>query len=135
MLPYKQVMKKEESQAMNIATKRIILANDSRLLREMLQCVIDKADHLEVVQEIPNHEELPSAIERFDPEWVILSLPFRDDTVGGLDACMAEYPTVRFIVLSAENIKMKWQLSYEEDLTNLSVKDFIHVLEKDLQHI
>ncbi len=120
---------------MNMVTKRIILANDSRLLREMLRCVIDKAGYLEVVQEIPNQEELSSAIERFDPEWVILSLPFRDGMVGGLDACMTEYPAVRFIVFSAENIKMKWQITYEEDLTNLSVKDFIHILEKDLQHI
>ncbi len=29
---------------------------------------------------------------------------------------------------------MKWQSSYEEDLANLSLKDFIHILEKDLQH-
>jgi hypothetical protein len=29
---------------------------------------------------------------------------------------------------------MKWQTSYE-DLTNLSLQDFIHILEMDLQHI
>jgi chemotaxis response regulator CheB len=119
-----------------MATKRVILANDSRLLRELLQCVINKADNVEVVQEIPNHAELPSAIERFSPEWVILSLPFSNGVHDWLDVYMADHPSVRFILLSPDNnsIKMRWQVSYEEDLTNLSVKDFIHILEKDLQH-
>ncbi len=120
-----------------MATKRVILANNSRLLREMLRYVINRADNLEVVRELPNHEELPSAIERFDPEWVIVSLPSNNSADGRINDCMADYPSVRFILLSPDNssIKMKWQTPYEEDLTNLSVKDFIHILEKDLQHI
>jgi DNA-binding NarL/FixJ family response regulator len=121
----------------HMATKRVILANSSRLLREMLQRLINKADHLEVVQEILNEEELPSAIERFDPEWVILSMPSNRSAPGWIETCMTEYPGVRFILFSPDHssIKMKWQASYEEDLTNLSLKDFIHILEKDLQHI
>ena len=120
-----------------MSTKRVILANGSRLLREMLHRVINKADHLEVVQELHNHEELPSAIERLDPEWVILSTPFNKSAHSWIDTYMTNYPSVRFIFLSPESntIKMKWQTSYEEDLTNLSLKDFIDILEKDLQHI
>jgi chemotaxis response regulator CheB len=120
-----------------MATKRVILANSSRLLREMLQRVINKADHLEVVQEILNQEELPSAIERFDPAWVILSILPNKDGHRWVETCMAEYPGVRFILFAPDHsrVKMKWQATYEEDLTNLSLKDFIHILEKDLQHI
>jgi DNA-binding NarL/FixJ family response regulator len=116
-----------------MATKRVILANSSRLLREMLQRVINRAEGLEVVQEISNPEEISSAIERFSPEWVITSFHHGDHSQIG--TWLARYPTVRFILLSPENssIKMKWQTSYEEDLTNLSLKDFIHILEKDLQ--
>jgi hypothetical protein len=119
-----------------MATKRIILANGSRLLREMLQRVINKSNNLEVVQDLPNQEELPSAIEQFGPEWVIVSLPFGNSVHDWIDMCMARYPSVRFILLSPGNnsIKMKWQTSYEADLTNLSLTDFIHILEKDLQH-
>jgi chemotaxis response regulator CheB len=119
-----------------MARKRVILANSSRLLREMLQRVINKADNLEVVQEIPNHVELSSAIEQLNPEWVIISLPRNNSVNGWVDTCMAEYPSVRFILLSADNrsIKMKWQPSYEEDLTHLSLRDFIQILERDLQH-
>jgi hypothetical protein len=120
-----------------MARKRIILANGSRLLREMLHRVIDKADHLEVVQELPTYEHLPSAIESLDPEWVILSGPYQKDTHHWINTYMAEYPLVRFLFLSpkSNSVKMKWQTTYEEDLTNLSLRDFIDILEKDLQHI
>jgi hypothetical protein len=130
-------MKQQEvSKALIMSTKRVILANGSRLLREMLHRVIDKADHLEVVQEVPNHEELPSAIKRFEPEWVIISLPISNHVHRWINACLADYPSVRFILLSPDHngIKMKWQTSYEEDFSNLTLKDFIQILEKDLQH-
>jgi chemotaxis response regulator CheB len=119
------------------STKRVILADGSRLLREMLHRVIDKANHLEVVQELPSADELRSAINRFDPEWVILSRPFNRHAHDWIDSCMADYPSVRFIFLSPDqnHIKMKWQMSYEEDLPDLSLKEFIQILERDLQHI
>lgn len=119
-----------------MSRKRVILANGSRLLREMLQRVIDKADHLKVVQELPDHQDLPSAIERLDPEWVILSVPYNQTTHGWVNTCMTDYPSVRFMFLSPESnsIKMKWQSAYEEDVTNLSLRDFIELLETDLQH-
>lgn len=119
-----------------MSTKRVILANGSRLLREMLHRVIDKADHLEVVQELPDDEELPSVIARLDPEWVILSVPYNRNTHNWIHTCMAENPSVRFIFLSPESntLKLKWQTACEEDLTNLSLKGLIDILETDLQH-
>jgi DNA-binding NarL/FixJ family response regulator len=114
------------------STKSIILADGPRLLREMLRRVIDKTDHLEVVREVTDGRELPQAIEKFDPEWVIISTPFRSRA----HSWVPEYPSVRFIFLSpSENrIKMKWQTSYEANYSDLSLKDFIQMLEKDLQH-
>jgi chemotaxis response regulator CheB len=119
-----------------MSRKRVILANDSRLLREMLHRAIDKAEHLQVVQEIASEEDLPSAIEQFTPEWVILSDPSDRNACSRIATCMASYPAVRFMFLSPESnsIKLRWQTAYEEDLTNLSLKGFIDILEKDLQH-
>ena len=118
-----------------VSTKRVILADGSRLLREMLHRVIDKANHLEVVQELPDSDELHSSINRFDPEWVILSLPFNRYAHDWVNSCMAEYPSVRFIFLSTDQnqIKMKWQTFHEEEYSDLSLKEFIHILQKDLQ--
>jgi chemotaxis response regulator CheB len=120
-----------------VSTKRVILANGSRLLQEMLHRAIEKADHLEVVQEIPSWEELPSALKRFDPEWVIVTQTYSNHSHKPIDSCMEDYPSVRFIFLSPtqNHIKMKWQGSCEEEYSDLSLKEFIHLLEKDLQHI
>jgi DNA-binding NarL/FixJ family response regulator len=118
-----------------MSTKRIILADGSRLLREMLNRVIHRADNLEVIQEVPNYEELPSVIDQFEPEWVIVPLPFNDGVVEWSEGCLATHPFVRFIFLSPDDgrIKMKWQESREEDLGNISLNDLIEILEADLQ--
>ena len=119
-----------------MSTKRVILANGSRLLREVLHRAIDKADQLEVVQEIPDWEGLPPALERFEPEWVIVAQPYANPLHNRIDSCMAAYPSVGFIFLSPHqnHIKMKWQMSREEEYADLTLKEFIHILEKDLQH-
>ena len=113
-----------------MSTKRVILANGSRLLREMLHRAIDKADQLEVVQEIPDWEELPLALETFHPAWVIVAQSYSNQPHNRVDSCMEKFPSVRFIFLSPsqDNVKMKWQTLYEEEYSNLSLKDFIQIL-------
>jgi chemotaxis response regulator CheB len=120
-----------------MSIKRVILANHSRLLSEMFHRVIDQAEHLEVVQEVANNADLPVAIQRFCPEWVIVSLPISGPVLAWIRDCMQEDPSVRFIFLSPDNrsLIMKWQMTTEQDLSNLSLKEFIYLLEKDLQHI
>ena len=120
-----------------MSIKRVILANHSRLLLEMFQRVLEKAEQLEVVKEISNNEDLPLAVQRFCPEWVIVSLPVSNAVLDWISSFMQEDASVRFIFLSPGNrsMIMKWQMASEEDLSNLSLKEFIHLLEKDLQHI
>ena len=116
--------------------KRVILANDSRLLRDLLRRVIAKADHLEVVQEVMQPEQLAPAIEHFDPGWVILSSPESRCPQDWIESWLLRYPSVGFVILSADHSRIKIQrLDAEEDLTHLSLNDFIEALERDLQHI
>jgi hypothetical protein len=67
---------------------------------------------------------------------VIVSSQPDEPARGWLHACLAQYPSVRFVVLSPDNtrIKLTAQAVSEEDLTNLTLHEFIHVLERDLQH-
>ena len=117
-------------------TKRVILANESRLLRDMLRRVIDKADHLEVVQEITQPGQLDSAIEHFDPGLVILSSPESRYPQSWINSWLLRYPSVGFVILSADHRRIAIQSQVgEEDLTRLSLNDFIAALERDLQHI
>jgi hypothetical protein len=118
-----------------VSTKRVILANGSRLLREMLHHIIDKEEHLKVVEEVPNHAGLPAAIQKFAPEWVIVSLSAREQTHSWINTCLEDYPSVRFLFVFPDQnyIKMKWQRSYQQDFSDLSLKEFIYILEKDLE--
>lgn len=118
------------------STKRVILANGSRLLREILHRAIDQADQLEVMREIPDWGELPASLQQFHPAWVIVPEPYGDHPRHQIDSCMNEYPSVRFIFLSPtrNSVRMKWQVSCEAEYPDLSLEEFIHLLEKDLQH-
>lgn len=118
-----------------MSAKRIILADGSRLLREMLLRVLFKADNLEVVQEVTNYKDLPSAIEQFDPEWVIMSLPSDHIIPDWVDNYIASRPSVRFLAVATDGskIKMKWLEPHEEDLGDLSLKDLLHILARDPQ--
>jgi DNA-binding NarL/FixJ family response regulator len=118
-----------------MSIKRVILANNSRLLLEMFQRSLAKAEHLEVVREVTHDDELPFAIQRFCPDWVIVSLPLSDPVMNWIGAFLQNDPSVRFIFLSPDNhsIKIKGQTAFEEDLSPYSLKEFIYLLEKDVQ--
>ncbi len=115
--------------------QRIVLINGSRLLRELLHIVIYKARHLEIVQEIQNLDELPSAIQASDADWVIISLPFDEKTPEWVDSYIVSHPSIRFLVVSNDGsrVKMKWLESHEEELDDLTLKDLIHLLESSPQ--
>jgi chemotaxis response regulator CheB len=117
--------------------KRVILASHSRLLREMFHRVIDQADHLEVVREVQNSEELLFVVQAFCPDWVILSLPLSDEVVDYISTSIQSDPSVRFIFFSEDHrsLKVDWQMTSEAEISDVSLKEFIHLLEKDLQHI
>jgi hypothetical protein len=138
MLPFSSPLSKEQikSERNMRSTKRIILAEGSQLVREMLLRVIDRAERLQVVAEVPHHEALPLSIERFEPAWVIVSLPYSNAVRDWVDACIIDHPAVGFVFLSPDRnqIKMKWQTSCEKEYSDLSLQEFIQILEKDLQH-
>ena len=113
-----------------MSEQRIILANGSRLLHEMLSRILFKTGNLRVVQEITNHEYLPNAIEKSDAEWVIISLPADSTMPNWVDDYIVDHPHVRFMAVAADGswVKTKWLERHEEELDNLSLRDLIRIL-------
>jgi len=111
--------------------QRIVLANGSRLMRDMLKRIFFKSDHLEVIQEVIDPKELPSVIEHTQPEWVILSLSFDNGVPAWVDGFMASHPSVHFMALAADGskIKLKWLEVHEQELNELSLNDLLRILE------
>ena len=122
---------------MIIDAQRIILVNGSRLLGDMLHTVIHRADHLKMVQEVGSHEELPSAIESSEAEWVIMSLPFDKGIPDWVDHYIAKHPSMRFLAvfIGSGKVRLKWLEVHEEVLEDLSLDDLIHILEGHPQQI
>ncbi|NJC94840.1 MAG: hypothetical protein C3F07_15910 [Anaerolineales bacterium] len=112
--------------------QRIILANGSRLLREMLNRILRKTASLNVVLEIPDPQNLPAAIQDNDAEWVITSLPLNDPIPGWIDIYMLEHPSVRIMTVSPDGsqVKLKWLESREDELIDPTLDDLIRILER-----
>jgi DNA-binding NarL/FixJ family response regulator len=111
--------------------QRIVLANGSRLLRDMLKRIIFKSENLEVVREVTDQKELASVIDSTNPEWVIISLSFDNGIPAWVDGFMASHPSVRFLALATDGskIKLKWLEVHEQELNGLSLTELIHILE------
>ena len=118
------------------STKRVLLADGPRLLREMLHHALDKADQLEVVGEVSNQDDLPSFIERYEPAWVLVAASYSGHAHRWAGPLLDEHPSLRFVFVAPNqnHITMKWQASHEEEFSNLSLRELIGLLEKDLQH-
>lgn len=114
-----------------MSDQRIILATDSRLLREMLNRILLKAEHLEIVQQVADHENLPAAIKEQDVEWVILTMPADNNPPAWTDAYLREHPFVKIMSVSPDGgqVKMKWLDKREQDIVNPSLQDLINILE------
>lgn len=110
--------------------QRIILANSSRLVREMLDRILRKTENLKIVQEITDPENLPIQLEKSDAEWVVLSLPVNNGLPEWIDSFIADHPHMRFMAVADDGswVKTKWLESHEEESGNLSLKDLIHIL-------
>jgi len=116
-----------------MSNKRIILANESRLLREMLNRIFHKSKHLHVVQQISGLENLTDAIQQQNAEWIILTLPEDNKIPDWTDSYMAKHPFVKILTVSPDgsSIKMKWLAKHEQDYSDLSLQDLIQMLEED----
>jgi DNA-binding NarL/FixJ family response regulator len=117
-------------EATSMTKQRIILANDSRLVREMLNRILHKTDNLEVVKEITDHADLPIAIKNPEAEWVIISMPVDKKMPDWVDTYIIDHPRMRFMAVANDGswVKTKWLEHHEEEMDNLSLRDLIHIL-------
>ena len=113
-----------------MSEQRIILANGSRLLRQMLNRILIKTNNLKVIQEITNHDKLQSAIKSTDAEWIIMSLPVSSTIPEWIDNYIIDHPHMRFMAVADDGswVKTKWLETHEEELGNLSLRDLILIL-------
>ena len=114
-----------------MSEQRVILANGSRLLRDMLKRILYKSDKLQVVREVNDPRDLASVVEQVHPEWVIVSLSFDNRLPTWVDSFLISHPAIRFMALATDGskIKVKWLDVHEQELSGISLADLLKILE------
>jgi DNA-binding NarL/FixJ family response regulator len=112
--------------------RRIILANQPRLLRKMLQRAIDHAPGLRVVGEISEPGGLAALLDQTGADWVIISLKPNGKTPDAVDRLLADYPSLRILAVAADGsqAKLVWTASYVEPLGELSLDRLLTLLSR-----
>lgn len=109
---------------------RIVLANESRLWREMLKRVIAKVPDLRVVGEVPDLAVLASVVEQTSAGWVILSLTREGKIPEMAESLLTVHPSIRILAVATDGsqVKMKWLEPHEDELEDWSLNEMIDVL-------
>jgi hypothetical protein len=113
---------------------RIILANEPRLLREMLKRVFLKRFDLQVVAEVSNFSRLSEVIDRTQPQWVVVSLLPNGRLPGYAHGLPALYPRVGIVAVAGDGsrVKVKSGDLFERDLEGISLDDLLAILGSSL---
>lgn len=110
---------------------RVILANEPRLLREMLDRVLRKQIDLQVVAEVRNWSRLPKVIAETGADWVVLSLLPNGELPDYADVLIRLYPRIGVIGVARDGSQVKLKSSdlTEEDLEGISLADLLAILQ------
>ena len=114
-------------------SRRIILADVPRFLREMLKRAFEQSPGLRVVGEVADLSRLSAAIERTGAHWVVVSLPPDGKMPAMVEPLLAAHPSVRVLAVTNDGsqIKMHWVEPHEQTLESLSLDELIAVLIAD----
>ena len=110
-----------------LPTCRILLANDSRLLRDALKRAITRVPGLRVVGETSEPDELPTAMSQTGAEWVFVSLSQDGSLPKAAEDLLVRHRPVRVIAVTSDlsHIEMRWMEPRQESLDGLSLDQLI----------
>ena len=86
---------------------RVVVANQPRLMREMvLETIVEQPD-IEIVAEIQNENDIPQVVGDTHPDFLIITLENSDQRPLLCDALLRRYPEMKILALAPEvNISM-----------------------------
>ena len=81
---------------------RVVVANQPRLMRELvLEAIIEQPD-IEVVGEIKDEDEIVDAVERMHPEFLIIALDESSQRPPLCNTLLRRYPEMKILALAPE---------------------------------
>jgi chemotaxis response regulator CheB len=81
---------------------RVIVANQPRLMRELVLETIAGASDIEVVAEIQNENEIAEIVEGKHPDFLIIALDESNERPPLCDTLLRRYPEMKILALAPE---------------------------------
>ncbi|MGB8063171.1 MAG: hypothetical protein WCF26_14850 [Candidatus Sulfotelmatobacter sp.] len=81
---------------------RVLVANQPRLMREMVIATISDQPDIEIVGEVVNEDDLNDVVEQTLPDVLILSLEEPEKPLGKSGFLLGRYPRMRILALAPE---------------------------------
>jgi len=117
-------------------TCRIVLANESRLLREMLKSVIDKSPSLKIVGETQQFPEIKKLVEKHNAHWVIVTLSSTGNIPEQINDLLIPDSAISILAITnkGEKAKIRWVDLHEETYIDWSLEEMLTLLQEKIPH-
>jgi len=89
---------------------RVLVANQPRLLRELILSTFADQSDIEIVGEVVNESEIPAKVSTTAPNFVVIALDDPNKRPAICDALLREHPNLRVIAVAArkESVVYYW---------------------------
>jgi DNA-binding NarL/FixJ family response regulator len=81
---------------------RVLVANRPRLMRDLILETIGGLPDIEVAGEIQEESEILEAVERTQPDFLIVSLGDSDERPAICDSVLARHPEIRVLAIAPD---------------------------------
>ena len=88
---------------------RVAVANQPRLMRDLLVSTMTDQPDIEVVAEIQDESEIPGVVEKTMPEFLIIALNSPSQRPSICDSLLRRYPNLKIVALAPEG---NWSIFY-----------------------
>lgn len=93
---------------------RVVVANQPRLIRELVLEIITDQAGIEIVAEIENEGEIVKVVEATHPDFLIIALDERSEQPALCDILLPRYPEMKILALAPErNVSMFFWASFD----------------------
>jgi DNA-binding NarL/FixJ family response regulator len=110
---------------------KVILANDSRLLREMLRRVLGSAPQLAIVAEVDDLHQLEPVLAETDARWIIVSLTPEGEFPGIVKSLLQTYSTTHVLAIAVDGstVRVLHMEPNEQQVDVFSVEEILSLLQ------
>lgn len=84
-------------------TIRVLVANHPRLMRDLVVSTIVEQPDIQVLGEVEHESEIRQAVEKMQPDCLIIALDKPDSRPPICDALLRDFPEMRILAVSAEH--------------------------------